>query len=130
MRILTLVFIAIIVVSVWYIVTSDRGFIISNEDIKDMATNFLGKSVNLSNKGVAPELRGLDSWINSEPLSIGGLKGKVVLIDFWTYSCINCIRSIPHIAEWYNKYKDDGFVLSKNKGRTDVLSKWNGIKKE
>jgi len=111
MRVLTLVFIAIVVVSVWYGVTRDGGFIISNEDIKGMATNFLGKSVELSKKGKAPELIGLNSWINSEPLSLKGLRGKVVLVDFWTYSCINCIRTLPHTAEWYKKYKDDGFVL-------------------
>jgi thiol-disulfide isomerase/thioredoxin len=50
-------------------------------------------------------------WINSEPLSIGELKGKVVLIDFWTYSCINCIRTIPHQNTWHLKYADQGLVI-------------------
>lgn len=59
----------------------------------------------------APELTGLGQWFNSQPLKLGDLKGKVVLIDFWTYSCINCIRTLPHIKEWDEKYKDDGLVI-------------------
>ncbi|MBT7483304.1 thioredoxin family protein [Candidatus Peregrinibacteria bacterium] len=63
------------------------------------------------NSGPAPELKGITSWHNSEPLTLEELKGKVVLIDFWTYSCINCIRNIPAVVEWYDKYKDDGLVV-------------------
>ncbi|MCW1907910.1 MAG: redoxin domain-containing protein [Candidatus Saccharibacteria bacterium] len=59
----------------------------------------------------APEFVGLDDWINSEPLTKEDLKGKVVLVDFWTYSCINCIRNNPYLIDWYNKYKDKGFVV-------------------
>jgi thiol-disulfide isomerase/thioredoxin len=59
----------------------------------------------------APEISGIDSWINSPPLQISELKGKVVLIDFWTYSCINCMRTIPYIKELYNKYHDKGLVI-------------------
>ena len=59
----------------------------------------------------APEIIGTQSWINSEPLSIGGLKGKVVLVDFWTYTCINCIRTFPYIKEWDDKYRDKGLVI-------------------
>lgn len=59
----------------------------------------------------APELTGTQQWINSEPLSIAGLKGKVVLIDFWTYSCINCIRTLPYIEKWHEKYADAGLVI-------------------
>lgn len=59
----------------------------------------------------APEFVGLDDWINSEPLTMEGLRGKVVLVDFWTYSCINCIRNNPYIEGWYQKYKDQGFVV-------------------
>lgn len=51
-------------------------------------------------------------WINSQPLSLSKeLQGKVVLVDFWTYSCINCIRTFPYLREWYNTYKDKGFVI-------------------
>jgi cytochrome c biogenesis protein CcdA/thiol-disulfide isomerase/thioredoxin len=58
-----------------------------------------------------PELSGAVTWLNSPPLTAAGLKGKVVLIDFWTYSCINCLRTLPYIRAWADKYKDDGFVV-------------------
>lgn len=69
------------------------------------------KSSKLPIKGRAPELVGIEDWINSEPLTVAGLKGNVVLVDFWTYTCINCIRTFPHTTAWYEKYKDKGFVL-------------------
>ncbi len=59
----------------------------------------------------APELTGIDSWINSQPLTLQQLKGKVVLIDFWTYSCINCIRTLPYVQGWYSQYQKDGLVV-------------------
>ena len=48
---------------------------------------------------------------NSQPLTMAGLKGKVVLVNFWTYSCINCIRNLPHLIDWNNKYADKGLVI-------------------
>jgi cytochrome c biogenesis protein CcdA/thiol-disulfide isomerase/thioredoxin len=59
----------------------------------------------------APEFKGLEHWINSQPLKKSELKGKVVLIDFWTYSCINCIRTQPYLKDWYKTYKDSGFEI-------------------
>lgn len=59
----------------------------------------------------APEFQGLTNWINSPPLTMSGLRGKVVLVDFWTYSCINCIRSIPYVEKWYQTYYDQGLVV-------------------
>lgn len=60
----------------------------------------------------APDFRGGTKWLNTEkPFSIDDLKGKVVLVDFWTYTCINCIRTFPFVTSWYDKYKDDGFVV-------------------
>ncbi len=60
----------------------------------------------------APEFTGLGPWHNSEPFTLASLKGKVVLVDFWTYSCINCIRTLPYIQGYWEKYKDTGkFVL-------------------
>jgi thiol-disulfide isomerase/thioredoxin len=50
-------------------------------------------------------------WLNSPPLSTEALKGKVVLVDFWTYSCINCIRTVPYVRAWADKYKDQGLVV-------------------
>ena len=59
----------------------------------------------------APEFAGTQEWINSEPLSMEGLLGKVVLIDFWTYTCVNCIRTLPFLQEWHQRYADDGLVI-------------------
>ena len=61
--------------------------------------------------GLAAELVGNQAWINSDPLTIDGLQGKVVLVDFWTYTCINCIRTLPYLKEWHAKYQDDGLVI-------------------
>jgi thiol-disulfide isomerase/thioredoxin len=58
-----------------------------------------------------PQFTGITSWLNSDALTPESLKGKVVLIDFWTYSCINCIRTLPYVTSWYEKYKDKGFVV-------------------
>lgn len=62
----------------------------------------------------APELQGIASYINTEngnPIKLADLKGKVVLFDFWTYTCINCIRTIPYLNEWYDRYADQGLVI-------------------
>lgn len=71
--------------------------------------NFSGSY--LPKLGMAPDFRGISGWLNTEPLTMESLKGKVVLIDFWTYSCINCIRTLPFVTGWYEKYKDQGFVV-------------------
>ena len=65
----------------------------------------------LDDFGVAPEFRAIEEWINSEPLTMAGLRGKVVLLDFWTYSCINCLRTLPHLTAWDDAYRDDGLVI-------------------
>jgi cytochrome c biogenesis protein CcdA/thiol-disulfide isomerase/thioredoxin len=62
-------------------------------------------------EGSLPALDGATSWLNSPPLTRDSLRGKVVLIDFWTYSCINCLRSLPYVSGWYQKYKDHGLVV-------------------
>jgi thiol-disulfide isomerase/thioredoxin len=59
----------------------------------------------------APNFAGIDHWLNSDPLTIQQLKGKVVLVDFWTYTCINCIHTLPYVTSWYDKYKDQGLVV-------------------
>ena len=60
---------------------------------------------------VKPDLSGATAWINSPPLNFASLHGKVVLVDFWTYSCINCLRTLPYIKAWNEKYKDSGLVI-------------------
>src|SRR3989338_2195405 len=81
-----------------------------NYDGKPMSATMLD-STKLPVLGKASEIRGISGWLNSEPLTLESLKGKVVLVDFWTYSCINCIRTIPYIEGWYEKYKDNNFVI-------------------
>jgi cytochrome c biogenesis protein CcdA/thiol-disulfide isomerase/thioredoxin len=69
------------------------------------------EQIQLANEGSLPSLDGAVGWLNSAPLTRDSLKGKVVLIDFWTYSCINCLRAIPYVEAWSEKYKDDGLVV-------------------
>ena len=62
-------------------------------------------------EGDLPPLTGAAAWLNSPQLSAESLRGKVVVIDFWTYSCINCLRALPYVKSWYDKYKDHGLVV-------------------
>ncbi|HEU0248549.1 MAG TPA: cytochrome c biogenesis protein DipZ [Gaiellaceae bacterium] len=62
----------------------------------------------------APEIQGIETWINTrdeEPLTLAGLRGRVVLVDFWTYSCINCLRTLPHLKAWDEAYRDAGLTI-------------------
>lgn len=68
-------------------------------------------SDSLSRGPLAPELIPGGTWINSEPLALERLRGKVVVIDFWTYSCINCQRTLPYLRQWHEKYADKGLVI-------------------
>ncbi|MBD9667751.1 thioredoxin family protein [Variovorax sp. VRV01] len=60
---------------------------------------------------IAPEFQNIDHWLNSQPLKLQDLRGKVVLVDFWTYTCINCLNHLPHVQAWNEKYKDKGLVV-------------------
>ena len=62
-------------------------------------------------EGNLPDLAGATAWLNSPPLSAQALRGKVVLIDFWTFACINCQRALPYVRAWAEKYKDQGLVV-------------------
>ena len=67
-----------------------------------------------SRQSRAPEITGISSWINTpsgKPLTLAGLRGRVVLIDFWTYSCINCLRTLPHLEAWDEAYRKDGLTI-------------------
>jgi cytochrome c biogenesis protein CcdA/thiol-disulfide isomerase/thioredoxin len=75
---------------------------------------FMANKTNLPALGKAPNFTGITTWFNTpgnQPLSLSQLRGKVVLVDFWTYSCINCQRALPHVEGWYNDYKNDGLVV-------------------
>jgi cytochrome c biogenesis protein CcdA/thiol-disulfide isomerase/thioredoxin len=71
----------------------------------------LAEEERLDDFGPAPEFQAIEGWINSESLTMQALRGKVVVIDFWTYSCINCLRTLPHVTAWYEAYRDEGLVI-------------------
>src|ERR1700742_4970840 len=80
-------------------------------DARPAVTTAVAASGSLPVEGELPALAGATSWLNSAPLTREGLRGKVVLIDFWTYSCINCLRSLPYVKGLYEKYKDHGLLV-------------------
>lgn len=95
------------------------GFIASGVDVQSLFTKEPSAPVSgasglqdaLPAPYAAPEFTGIETWLNSEPLTMTSLKGKVVLIDFWTYSCINCVRTLPYITRWDRAYRDKGLVI-------------------
>lgn len=103
----------LILLAVAYIAAGAQAltFFGSSASVEQAPTGELRLQHALDKPYPAPEFTGLQNWINSEPLTMEKLKGKVVLIDFWTYSCINCIRTLPHITEWDRKYRDQGLVI-------------------
>src|SRR5262249_53378760 len=68
-------------------------------------------NVKLKDYGKAPDLQGISAWINSPPLDLRNLRRKVVLVDFWTYSCINCLRTLPYLEKWDSLYRSKGLVI-------------------
>ena len=111
MKLLTFFLLGIIIVVVGYTILGDKKVLTSSEPVLKEVKNLLGFSSDLPILKKAPELVGLASWMNSKPFLLEELTGKVVLVDFWTYTCINCIRNIPHIKALYEKYKDNGLVV-------------------
>ena len=77
---------------------------------KGLKTDAMGQLI-LPIEGRLPELKLTGPWLNSKPLDLAALKGKVVVIDFWTYSCINCIRAVPYVRAWDERYRKDGLVI-------------------
>src|SRR4051794_41025365 len=74
-------------------------------------SRFEHASVKLDDYGPAPDFTGNDRWFNSKPLTLAQLKGRVVLVDFWTYTCINCIRTLPYLVAWDKAYRDKGLTI-------------------
>ncbi|MEI6328336.1 MAG: thioredoxin family protein [Pseudanabaena sp. ELA645] len=86
--------------------TSDKSTDKSNSaEIKPVATNIE------SNVPKLPEFQGISQWLNSNPLTIQDLKGNVVLIQFWTFSCINCQRTLPYVTKWHQQYAAKGLKI-------------------
>ncbi len=73
--------------------------------------SLITKESTLEDFGVAPDFAGITGWINSKPLTLEKLRGKVVVLDFWTYSCINCLRTLPYLERWDETYRDKGLVI-------------------
>ncbi|VVA43558.1 conserved membrane hypothetical protein [Candidatus Roizmanbacteria bacterium] len=84
-----------------------------NKTIKNQLKKMSGNEIDISDIGKpkAPEIIPGGVWFNSKPLTLEQLKGKVVIIDFWTYTCINCQRTFPYLRQWWEKYKDKGLVI-------------------
>lgn len=61
--------------------------------------------------GAAPDFQGIQQWFNTPALSLAALQGQVVLVDFWTYACINCLRTLPHVNRWADTYRNQGLVV-------------------
>lgn len=103
----------VIIASVCYIVFDSylETLLLEPTSQKASAEQTLQLENGLKKPYSAPEFSGLQGWINSQPLAMSELKGKVVLIDFWTYSCINCIRTLPHLTSWHKEYRDQGLVI-------------------
>lgn len=85
-------------------------FLETNLPIEDQLKSIQGQGSLMENVP-APELAGIVGWINSPPLTLSELKGKVILIDFWTYSCINCLRTLPYLKNWDRDYQKEGLVI-------------------
>jgi thiol-disulfide isomerase/thioredoxin len=101
-------------ISSFLIVIFENKIVYSNtiDQSAQNTTNF--KIINgVKKEYKAPEIKGIVKWFNTKntPINLSELKGKVILVDFWTYSCINCIRTIPYLNDWYNKYKNSGFIV-------------------
>jgi cytochrome c biogenesis protein CcdA/thiol-disulfide isomerase/thioredoxin len=79
--------------------------------VKERAAPVAHEGAGLPYYGTAPPLDPDGQWFNSRPLTLAALRGKVVLVDFWTYSCINCLRTLPHLEAWYRDYAKDGLVI-------------------
>lgn len=103
---------AIIILSVVYMIHSE--IIINTASSAGLTFNeneALSLEKGLYKPYPAPQIGGIEAWINSKPLQLKALKGNVVLIDFWTYSCINCIRTLPYLKAWYDHYHDKGLII-------------------
>ena len=87
------------------------AFVVAFAEERNAVQQTTPKTVQLRIEGEFPSLGGATEWLNSPPLTAAGLRGKVVLIDFWTYSCINWRRSLPYVRAWAEKYKNQGLVV-------------------
>ena len=93
------------------IAAAQLGMIETLAEDQSLAQQKTSAAVRLPIEGKMASLGGATEWLNSQPLTAAGLRGKVVLIDFWTYTCINWLRTLPYVRAWAEKYKDQGLVV-------------------
>jgi len=82
-----------------------------NGQAEDQLAHLSGARQSTQKYPQAPDIQGITAWINSAPLTMERLRGKVVLVDFWTYSCINCLRTLPYLKSWDERYRSKGLVI-------------------
>jgi thiol-disulfide isomerase/thioredoxin len=90
---------------------NSNGQVITSDGNSENSISNFKLSIDKSQFRIAPEFKGITSYINTNGTKLSDLKGKVVLVDFWTYSCINCIRTLPYLVDWNQKYSDKGLVI-------------------
>ena len=90
---------------------NSNGQVITSNGNNENSISNVKLSIDKSQFRKAPEFKGITSYINTNQTKLSDLKGKVVLVDFWTYSCINCIRTLPYLVDWNQKYSDKGLVI-------------------
>jgi thiol-disulfide isomerase/thioredoxin len=90
---------------------NSNGQVITLDGNNENSISNVKLSIDKSQFRKAPEFKGITSYINTNQTKLSDLKGKVVLVDFWTYSCINCIRTLPYLVDWNQKYSDKGLVI-------------------
>ena len=116
--VVTIIVVIIIAIAIFYLKSQkesvNKGAInnqLGSKENSILKPNEANKQTTIEKYPKAPDFVGIDKWINSEPLKMEDLKGKVVLVDFWTYTCINCIRTLPYLKDWDAKYRDKGLVI-------------------
>jgi thiol-disulfide isomerase/thioredoxin len=90
---------------------NSNGQVITSNGNSENSISNVKLSIDKSQFRKAPEFKGITSYINTNQTKLSDLKGKVILVDFWTYSCINCIRTLPYLVDWNQKYSDKGLVI-------------------
>lgn len=90
---------------------NSNGQVITSNGNSENSISNVKLSIDKSQFRKAPEFTGITSYINTNQTKLSDLKGKVILVDFWTYSCINCIRTLPYLVDWNQKYSDKGLVI-------------------
>jgi thiol-disulfide isomerase/thioredoxin len=104
---MTIRFLAATAAAVAASLTSTAIPCLSGEVARDQTAPFAVAAI----QNAAPNFAGISNWFNSAPLNMTDLRGKVVLVDFWTYGCVNCVNTLPHVTELYAKYRDRGLVV-------------------